>query len=188
MTRSLFIVAGTQLTASLREQFEAHGGFALRLLAAGELAAPWPEAVLLDAAACDAPALAARLRENGFAGVIVAIVEGLSPCREADATLSRPFRFADLLGCLDAPRGVVDRLGAARLTEKEAAILERLTRAGGAAISKATLLAEVWGYGPNVSTRTLETHIHRLRRKIETDASHPRRLLTEDGGYRLVNI
>ena len=72
-----------------------------------------------------------------------------------------------------------------RLTEKEANILKFLYRAGGRTIERDTLLREVWGYNAGVTTHTLETHIYRLRQKIEPDPSNARILLTETGGYRL---
>jgi DNA-binding response OmpR family regulator len=72
-----------------------------------------------------------------------------------------------------------------RLTGKEASILKYLYRAHGKPVPRQVLLNEVWGYSSAVSTHTLETHIYRLRQKIEPDPSHPRLLLTEDGGYRL---
>lgn len=72
-----------------------------------------------------------------------------------------------------------------KLTEKETAILRYLYRAGECVVARDTLLAEVWGYNANVTTHTLETHIYRLRQKIETDPSVARILLTEPGGYRL---
>jgi len=71
-----------------------------------------------------------------------------------------------------------------RLTEKETNILKYLQRAGGT-VGREVLLHEVWGYNPAVSTHTLETHIYRLRQKIERDPSHAQLLLTESGGYRL---
>ncbi len=74
-----------------------------------------------------------------------------------------------------------------RLTEKETAILQFLYRAGGATVSRETLLREVWGYRPGVTTHTLETHIYRLRQKIERDPPHARLLVTEPGGYRLAS-
>jgi len=72
-----------------------------------------------------------------------------------------------------------------RLTEKETNILKFLHRAGGAAVARETLLHEVWGYNAQVSTHTLETHIYRLRRKIEADPAHAKLLLTLEGGYAL---
>lgn len=71
-----------------------------------------------------------------------------------------------------------------RLTEKEAGILKYLYRASGTAVPRDTLLREIWGYNDEVTTHTLETHIYRLRQKIET-APESRLLVTESGGYRL---
>ncbi len=72
-----------------------------------------------------------------------------------------------------------------RLTEKETGILKRLYRAEDSVVPRDILLFDVWGYGSNVSTHTLETHIYRLRKKIEADPSNPQLLVTEAGGYRL---
>ena len=73
-----------------------------------------------------------------------------------------------------------------RLTEKETSILKYLYRAGDKAIGRDQLLGEVWGYNAEVTTHTLETHVYRLRQKIERDPSHAEILVTEPGGYRLV--
>jgi DNA-binding response OmpR family regulator len=73
-----------------------------------------------------------------------------------------------------------------RLTEKETAILKYLYRAGDRAIGRDTLLDEVWGYNAGVTTHTLETHVYRLRQKIERDPTRAEILVTEPGGYRLV--
>lgn len=73
-----------------------------------------------------------------------------------------------------------------RLTEKETAILKFLYRAGEAVVARDVLLHEVWGYNSGVTTHTLETHIYRLRQKIEDDPSRARLLVTEGGGYKLV--
>ncbi len=73
-----------------------------------------------------------------------------------------------------------------KLTEKETAILRYLYRAGQKVVGREILLAEVWGYNANVTTHTLETHIYRLRQKIESDPSHARILVTEPGGYKLM--
>ena len=73
-----------------------------------------------------------------------------------------------------------------RLTEKETNILKYLYRASDAVVPRDELLHEVWGYNAGVTTHTLETHIYRLRQKIEPDPSSARILVTEPGGYRLV--
>jgi len=72
-----------------------------------------------------------------------------------------------------------------RLTEKETSILKFLYRAGGKPVTRDVLLDEVWGYNSGVTTHTLETHVYRLRQKIEPDPSSASLLLTEGGGYRL---
>ena len=72
-----------------------------------------------------------------------------------------------------------------RLTEKETNILKFLHRSG-ETVPRETLLHEVWGYNPAVTTHTLETHIYRLRQKIEVDPGRARLLVTESGGYRLM--
>jgi hypothetical protein len=184
MSRILFIAAAPQLRASLREQFEALGGYSLHALDLQKVDALQdvdPDAAaIIDGDFCDAAALARQLRAIGVGGKII-VIDAVA--EDADSSLPRPFRFADLLAQLATPRH--PPVLPAGLTEKEAAILSRLAQADGAVISKAALLADVWGYGPNVSTRTLETHIHRLRQKIEIDPRRPQRLLTEEGGYRL---
>lgn len=73
-----------------------------------------------------------------------------------------------------------------RLTEKETNILKYLYRAGQNVVARDVLLHEVWGYNAGVTTHTLETHIYRLRQKIEPDPAQARLLVTESGGYRLV--
>ena len=98
-----------------------------------------------------------------------------------DATFSighYTFRPAAKL-LLDASGGKV------RLTEKETAILKYLYRAGDRIVTRDVLLSEVWGYNSGVTTHTLETHIYRLRQKIERDPSHAELLVTESGGYKL---
>jgi DNA-binding response OmpR family regulator len=71
------------------------------------------------------------------------------------------------------------------LTDKETAILHYLYRVGDKVVGRDVLLDEVWGYNSDVTTHTLETHIYRLRQKIEEDPSNTQILLTEPGGYRL---
>jgi DNA-binding response OmpR family regulator len=76
--------------------------------------------------------------------------------------------------------------GKIRLTEKETAILRYLYRAGQRPVSREMLLQEVWGYNSGVTTHTLETHVYRLRQKVEKDAANPAILVTDAGGYKLV--
>jgi DNA-binding response OmpR family regulator len=73
-----------------------------------------------------------------------------------------------------------------RLTEKETAILKFLYRAGEKPITRDVLLHEVWGYNSGVTTHTLETHIYRLRQKMEKNPASAELLVTEGGGYKLV--
>jgi DNA-binding response OmpR family regulator len=72
-----------------------------------------------------------------------------------------------------------------RLTDKESAILKFLYRSDARPVGREILLHEVWGYNPAVTTHTLETHIYRLRQKLESNPANPALLVTEQGGYRL---
>ena len=90
-----------------------------------------------------------------------------------------PYTFVPAAKVLEAPSG--ERI---RLTEKESAILKFLYRQG-RTVHRETLLNEVWGYHPAATTHTLETHIYRLRQKIEPVSGETTLLLTEEGGYRL---
>ena len=84
-------------------------------------------------------------------------------------------------------KNLVDAQGVKlRLTEKEAAILRYLHRAEQQPVARETLLKHVWGYNANVTTHTLETHIYRLRQKIEDNPAEAQLLVTESGGYKLV--
>jgi len=128
----------------------------------------------------------------------------------ANDYVPKPFRFAVLLARIraqlrqhDASEDAVFAIGPytfrpsskllvntagakVRLTEKETAILRYLYRAGQKAVPRETLLQEVWGYNSGVTTHTLETHIYRLRQKVEKDAATPAILVTDAGGYKLV--
>jgi DNA-binding response OmpR family regulator len=128
----------------------------------------------------------------------------------ANDYVTKPFRFAVLLARIRAqlrqheqsedavftigrytfrPSAKVlvdDKAQKIRLTEKETAILKFLYRAGEKVITRDVLLHEVWGYNSGVTTHTLETHIYRLRQKIERDPSKAELLVTEAGGYKLV--
>ncbi len=73
-----------------------------------------------------------------------------------------------------------------RLTEKETAVLKYLYRAGDQVVNRDTLMREVWGYNAGMTTHTLDTHVYRLRQKIEADPSNAMILVTGPGGYRLI--
>jgi DNA-binding response OmpR family regulator len=92
-----------------------------------------------------------------------------------------PYTFRPGSKLLINPKG-----GKVRLTEKETAILRYLYRAEQKPISREILLQEVWGYNSGVTTHTLETHIYRLRQKMEENAASPLILVTQAGGYKLV--
>jgi DNA-binding response OmpR family regulator len=92
-----------------------------------------------------------------------------------------PYQFQPAAKLLEGQDG-----GKVRLTDKETSILKYLYRQGPKTITRDVLLKEVWGYNNRVTTHTLETHIYRLRQKIERDPSNARLLVTEEGGYRLV--
>ena len=136
------------------------------------------------------------------------VVRGLDA--GANDYIAKPFRLAELLARMRAQLRVFDNSEDAvftigpylfrpsakllqdparnrkiRLTEKEAAILKYLYRAGGQPVGRQVLLNEVWGYNSAVTTHTLETHVYRLRQKIEPDPSNAQLLVTEGGGYRL---
>jgi DNA-binding response OmpR family regulator len=71
------------------------------------------------------------------------------------------------------------------LTAKEVSLLKFLHRAGDRVVDRQELLNEVWGYNTAVTTHTLETHVYRLRQKIERDPTDPCLLVTHRHGYRL---
>jgi DNA-binding response OmpR family regulator len=106
--------------------------------------------------------------------------------RQHEASDDAVFQIGDYTFRPGSKLLVNDKGGKLRLTEKETAILRFLYRAGQQVVSRETLLREVWGYNAHVTTHTLETHIYRLRQKIERDPANARLLVTEPGGYKLV--
>lgn len=72
-----------------------------------------------------------------------------------------------------------------KLTEKEVAVIKYLFKANERVVSKNELLQEVWGYAPDATTHTIETHIYRLRQKVEHDDSSAQLIITLEGGYKL---
>ena len=73
-----------------------------------------------------------------------------------------------------------------QLTARETDLLKYLYRERDRIVRRDVLLSEVWGYNTDAETHTPETHIYRLRQKIEADPDHPAILVTEPSGYRLV--
>jgi DNA-binding response OmpR family regulator len=156
---------------------------------------------IIDGAVEGSESLARELRGNGSPVLLLSEEE-----KDGAGALAKPFRLGALLARLEAQLGphsldedravsigpYLFRPGAKlltgsrkiRLTEKETNILKFL-HAAKATVPRETLLHEVWGYSPAVTTHTLETHIYRLRRKIEENPGQARILLTEGGGYRL---
>jgi DNA-binding response OmpR family regulator len=99
-----------------------------------------------------------------------------------DATFQvGPYTFRPSQKALTDEKG-----GRIRLTEKETAIIRYLYRADRRVVTRDVLLEEVWGYNSGVTTHTLETHVYRLRQKIEPDPSNARLIVTESGGYKLM--
>ena len=164
----------------------------------------------------DGRRLCRALREDGISCPIILLtaadtdadtIEGLES--GANDYVTKPFRFAVLMARIHAhlrnheqSEEAVYRIGPytfrpsakvlvdpaekkIRLTEKETNILKFLYRSGDT-VARETLLHEVWGYNPAVTTHTLETHIYRLRQKIENNPGQAQILVTESGGYRLV--
>lgn len=93
-----------------------------------------------------------------------------------------PYRF-------EPRRASLYRIGAPdetiALTDKEADILAALWMAPDRSLSRDALLTAVWAYAPDAETHTLETHIYRLRQKMERDPAAPDLLVNRDGNYRL---
>ena len=96
-----------------------------------------------------------------------------------------PTRFGDV--DVDVATRTVRKGGRmVALTAMEFNLLLALLERRGAVISRLELLKEVWGHASSVVTRTVDTHVAELRRKLEDDASRPRHLLTvRKAGYRL---
>lgn len=72
-----------------------------------------------------------------------------------------------------------------KLTEKEVGIIKYLYKAKERIVTKNELLQEVWGYSPDVTTHTIETHVYRLRQKVEHEDADAQLILTLEGGYQL---
>ena len=214
MTIGLLIVGDADLRLALGEQFARVAAIAVEEAETAQEALARIENgspdVLLIADDIEAPGAATLLkmaRAAGFNGpaILLARREAATP-EGFDGAMRRPLRFAGLMAMIRAKIAPTAAAGATLgdhlfcettqtlmgpdgvrrlLTEKETAILARLARARGGVVARDVLLREIWGYSPAVDTHTLETHIHRLRRKIEDASGRPKLLLSAPSGYRL---
>ncbi len=191
------IVAGPALSMALSEHFNARADWDCYLAPSLEglpnPESPPPDLLILDAFVCADAASGdlEGLRALGCPIILIGVSDKASSV-DALAHLPRPFRLTELLDCVQTalrPTPLASpslRSASLRLTEKEQAIFARLAVAGGTVVARTQLLSGIWGYGPGVSTRTLETHVGRLRRKLAASES-PWRVLSASGGYRLVD-
>jgi DNA-binding response OmpR family regulator len=205
--RILLVDSNAVLRASLAEQLAGHYEIATAGSLADARAAAGPFALaVIDQHLPDGSgeALAAELRGSGLAAGVLLLVEEDAGSSNPER-MAKPFRFAGLLARIEALVGrhggdaaaaigpylfrpsaklLTEGTRKIRLTEKETNILKFLLETAGT-VPRQTLLHEVWGYNPAVTTHTLETHIYRLRRKIEENPGEAKILVTEEGGYRL---
>jgi DNA-binding response OmpR family regulator len=212
----LIVDDDNDLRQALVEQLALHPEFQVQAVGTAEaaleaLATTTPDLIIMDVGLPDLDGREAvkRIRRDGYRRPIIMLtahdtdadaVSGLDS--GANDYVGKPFRFVVLLqyeASEDAEfqvgsytfrptsKNLVDPQGVKlRLTEKEAAILRYLHRAEQQPVARETLLKHVWGYNANVTTHTLETHIYRLRQKIENNPAEAQLLVTEGGGYKLV--
>ncbi len=116
---------------------------------------------------------------------LLARIEALLRRTQPAARSATPERFGDIV--VDPSARTVHRNSRlVSLAPKEFDLLWTLLSANGAAVSRADLMDRVWGYRADVLSRTVDTHVAELRKKLEDDARTPRYLLTvRKVGYRL---
>ena len=159
--------------------------------------------------------IAKKLRTGGYKNPIIMLITHSDTSsvdrnltNEADEYITKPFKYPALLKSIELqlrqfgktentqqnigsyvfkPNSKVleSKNKSIRLTEKENDILKFLYQNLETIVSREILLHEIWGYNSKVTTHTLETHIYRLRQKIEIDPANACFLITETGGYRL---
>lgn len=211
----LLLTTDAALAALLPPQMSRLPGFVMEVLspeAGGTRLAmpPYVAAILLDAVAPPGPSYWAERLAAPLAGRPLLLLGTAGPPDPPFTDgLPKPLRVSQLLQVLQARLASFDASPEAalplgpfafhpagralavpggqrmRLTEKEAAILLRLHQAGGQVVTRQALLDDVWGYSATVATHTLETHVYRLRRKMEAAPGGADLLRTDEGGYRL---
>jgi DNA-binding response OmpR family regulator len=211
MSRTLFLAVHEPLLRQTLADAARAEGFLVH--ETGEAKADWGNPSELDVAIIDSAlgqpgwaALRNLLRDESEAALLLLVEAGQEIPEEENIT--KPIRLGFLLARLSAlaarreKERAAERLGPyrfdaqarrlirrdgglIRLTEKETDILRLLLRAEGRLVRREELLERVWGYGEGVNTHTVETHVYRLRRKIEADPAHATLILTEEGGYRV---
>lgn len=115
------------------------------------------------------------------------VLAGMRRALDEPALAVEPFWLGDGLFC-PAEKKIERAAGDVGLTERETMLLLYLARRHPQAVSRDTVLRDVWRYQDGIDTHTLETHIYRLRQKIEQDSAAPKLLLTTDDGYLLSGI
>ncbi len=211
--RILLMVADSMLRQTMAEHLEGAASMVVVQSATAEVGcvlAAGHDLIVVDEALNDPEdsGLCQRLRDLGIAAPLLLLgVQAVSPpgC-PCDGVLTKPLRLSALVAKITEtlarrPDPAALRIGPwrleagrkllvsdddrkIRLTHKEVAILLRLAQAAGQVVSREAMLADIWGYSAQMDTHTLETHIYRLRRKIEPKGDGTL-LLNEGGGYRL---
>jgi DNA-binding response OmpR family regulator len=209
--RILLIMADAMLRQTVAEHLGAAMGLTVTEAAdldAGLAVASAQDLIVVDETAPD-QGICRHLRGQGITAPLLLLSAAAAPppCCAVDGVVAKPLRLTTLTAKITElltrrPDPVELRLGpwlldarrrqlvgekgkVVRLTDKEIAILCRLAHAGGTVVSRDILLSEIWGYSSQLDTHTLETHIYRLRRKIEAGPGRAGLLLSEGGGYRL---
>ncbi len=201
------------LSAALREQRGVAAGWRIAALNGADDASLEPDAVvIMDLDDAEAQRAAAdTVRSGGFAGPILFVGGEAAVRSPMDFAVARPVRLGALLARIGAHGTSVQSSGTpalgpyqlvaaecalrdgdtgrlVRLTELELKLLSYLIASQGQLVDREQLLQQVWGYSAAADTHTVETHIWRLRQKIETDDPATRFVVTETGGYRLALV
>ncbi len=203
MSNILLISNSPDFAADLKEQLELYASDF-------NVFEQWDDDIIFDAAVVDdLPETVASLQQKLRRTPIIFLSNSENDFGDSVTVIVKPFCLEDfldsVLSCvnlfahsrdgrlsfghyvLDASKKEIKNThsrNVVKLTEREVAILNYLYKAYPKIVSKSELLSEVWGYNPDATTHTVETHIYRLRQKVEEDSSDPI-ILTEESGYRL---